>query len=36
MKRKNKALQLTIEASDKVYTRSGYNPDNATLQMWAL
>lgn len=36
LKRENKALQLIGEASDKIYTGSGYNPDNTTLQIWAL
>lgn len=29
----NKTLQLTNEASDKIYVGSGYNPNNATLQI---
>lgn len=36
LKRKNKTLQIMNEASDRVYIGSGYNPDNTTLQIWAL
>lgn len=35
-KRGDKTLHLTEEASDKMYSSSGYNPDERTLLIWEL
>lgn len=35
-KRGDKTINLTNEASDKMYSRSGYNPYEATLLIWSL
>lgn len=35
-KRGDKKMNLTDEESDKIYSRSRYNPNEATLLIWSL